>query len=129
MINNTSATVTTTVNPFSITGIVFEDVNYAGGSGRSLLSAGGIGRGGARVELYNSAGNFLSATTTATTGTVGQYQFTNLAAAGYTVRVVNSTVTSSRTGAVSTLIGAQTFRTNGGTADPNRVGGENPLKL
>ncbi len=127
---NNTASDPTTINPgFSLTGIVFEDVNYAGGSGRSLLSASGSGRGGARVELYNSAGNFLSAATTATTGTVGQYQFLNLAAGTYTVRVVNSTVTSSRTGAVSTLIGVQTFRTNGGTADTNRVGGENPLKI
>lgn len=127
--NNTSATVTTTVAPVSLTGVVFEDVNYAGGSGRALVASGGVGRGGARVELYNSAGNFVSSTTTATTGTIGQYQFSNLAAGNYTVRVVNSTVASSRTGAVSTLIGVQTFRTNGGAGDANRVGGENPPRI
>jgi uncharacterized repeat protein (TIGR01451 family) len=47
---------------------------------------------------------------------------------------VNSTVTSSRAGAIATLIGVQTFRTSGlsGTteaADTNRVGGEDPTKI
>ncbi len=128
--NNTSATVSTIVNAptYSITGNVFEDLNYSGGSGRSLLSSGGTGRGGARVELYNSVGAFVSSTTTATAGTIGQYQFTNLAAGSYTVRVVNDSVSSSRVGYVPTLIGVQTFRTNNGAGDTNRVGGEDPTK-
>lgn len=126
--NNTSATITTTVTPRSITGVVFEDLNYAGGSGRSLSSSGGVGRGGARVELYDANGNFVASTTTAASGTVGQYQFTGLGAGNYTVRVVNSTVSSSRTGYVSTLVGVQTFRTNNGSNTTNRVGGENPTK-
>lgn len=126
--NNTSSQATA-IAGLNLTGVVFEDVNYAGGGGRSLLASGGVGRGAARVELYDSAGNFLSAAATATTGAVGQYQFTNLAAGNYTVRVVNSIVASSRTGAVSTLVGVQTFRTNGAAGDANRVGGENPLKI
>ncbi len=128
--NNTASDATTIIPVYNLSGVVFEDANYAGGSGRNLLSASGVGRGGARIELYNSAGNFVAATTTATaSGTIGQYQFTNLVAGNYTVRVVNSTVSSSRAGAVSSLIGVQTFRTNGGAGDTNRVGGENPAKV
>jgi trimeric autotransporter adhesin len=127
--NNTSATVTTTVNAvYNITGIVFEDVSYGGGGGRSLSDSGGLGRGGVRVELYNSSGNFVSSTTTLASGTIGQYQFTGLVAGNYTVRVVNSTVTTSRSSATS-LIGVQTFRTDAGANDANRVGGEDPTKV
>ncbi len=127
--NNTSATVTTTVNGIRlISGTVFEDSGYAGGAGRSLAASGGTPRGGAKVELYNSSGILLTSTTTATSGSVGQFQFTALAAGSYTVRVVNSTVSSARTGYVSTLVGVQTFRTNEGAADTNRVGGEDPTK-
>lgn len=114
-----------------LTGKVFEDVNYGGGAGRSLTASSGVGRPNARVELYDSAGNFLAATTTDATGL---YTFSAVPGQTYTVRVVNSTVTSSRPGAVATLIGVQTFRTSGltgsvGTADTNRVGGENPTLI
>ena len=39
-----------------IAGTVFEDYDYGGGAGRSLLASGGSARSGARVELYDSAG-------------------------------------------------------------------------
>ena len=113
---------------YSLSGKVFEDVNYGGGAGRSYTTAAGVARSAARVELYGSTGNFVSSTTTDASGA---YNFTGLQPGNYTVRVVNSTVTSSRTGYVASVLAVQTFRTNGlsanvGTADPNRVGGEKP---
>jgi uncharacterized repeat protein (TIGR01451 family) len=114
-----------------ISGTVFEDVNYGGGAGRSLAASGGVGRPTARVELYDASGNFVTSTTTDASG---NYTLTGAAGQTYTVRVVNSSVTSSRPGAVSNLIGVQTFRTSGltgttGTADTNRVGGEDSTKI
>ncbi|HEY6351308.1 MAG TPA: SdrD B-like domain-containing protein [Candidatus Angelobacter sp.] len=114
-----------------ITGTVFEDVNYGGGAGRSLTTSAGVGRPNARVELYDNAGNFITSTLT---NAAGVYTLSGAASNTYTIRVVDSTVTSSRPGAVSTLIGVQTFRTSGltgtvGTADTNRVGGEDPTKI
>lgn len=108
----------TTITP--ITGTVFEDVNYGGGAGRTLAADGTVVRPGARVELYNSAGTFVSAVTTDANG---RYNF-NPVAGNYTVRVVNSTVTSSRPGYVNTLVPVQTY--NGTT---NRVGGEIPSQV
>jgi uncharacterized repeat protein (TIGR01451 family) len=105
-------------------------VNYGGGAGRSLTASAGVGRAGARVELYNASGNFVTATTSDATG---RYTFTSVAAGNYLVRVVNSTVTSSRPGATAAATGllpVQTFRhdASSGTAQPdaNRVGGQNP---
>ncbi len=111
----------------TISGTVFEDVDYGGGAGRTLAGSSGIPRSGARVELYDGAGNFSAFTPTDATG---NYAFPNLSAGTYTVRVVNSTVTSSRTGYVAGLLPVQTFRTDasGGGAVPvnDHVGGEVP---
>jgi SdrD B-like domain/Right handed beta helix region len=111
----------------SISGTVFEDPNYGGGAGRPLSTAGTSPRDGATVELYNSAGNYVTSTAT-TSG--GKYSFSGMAAGNYFVRVVNSTVTSSRPGSVNTLTPVQTFRTIASSGnpvnDPNRVGGEKP---
>ena len=102
-------------------GYVFEDVNYGGGAGRPFSTAGTSPRSGATVELYNSiTGAFVARTTTDATG---KYSFNTTANTGYTVRVVNSTVTSSRTGYVAGLLPVQTY--NGTTS---RVGGENPAR-
>ncbi len=114
-----------------ITGTVFEDVNYGGGAGRTLAASGGVGAPNVRVELYDSAGTFITSTTTNASGV---YTLTGAAGQTYTVRAVNSTVASSRPGSVGTLVGVQTFRTSGltgtvGTADTNRVGGEDPTKI
>ena len=107
-----------------ITGTVFEDVNYGGGAGRPLSTAGTLPRPGATVELYTSAGALAA---TATTDANGQYSFPNVTAgAAYTVRVVNGTVTSGRPGATASLLPVQTFRTVNGSADGKRVGGESP---
>jgi uncharacterized repeat protein (TIGR01451 family) len=141
----TAVSGTTTIGPAAasvqvvgLAGYVFEDVNYGGGSGRSMASSSGVGRPNVRVELYDSSGTYVTATTTDSTGL---YQF-GVAAGTYSVRVVNSWVTSSRTGACAqgnlntppascTQLSVQTFRTNSltsnvGTPDPNRVGGERP---
>lgn len=123
---NNSATDTDTLTTYAISGKIFEDVNYGGGEGRDIVTANGVVRPNARVELYNSSGNFVSFTTTDASGT---YTFSNVAPGNYTVRVVNSTVTSSRPGYVAGLLPVQTFRTDiWGVApfDVQRIGGEKP---
>ncbi|RZJ89543.1 MAG: hypothetical protein EOO60_09885, partial [Hymenobacter sp.] len=103
-----------------ITGYVYEDVNYGGGAGRPRSTTGTVVRPNARVELYNSAGTFVS---TVNTDANGLYTF-NPGVGNYTVRVVNSSVTSSRTGAVAVLLPVQTY--NGTTT---QVGGQAPEKV
>ncbi len=119
----------------TISGTVFEDMNYGGGAGRPLSTPATSPRSNARVEIYDGSGIFKAATTTDSNGFY-KFSSTNvpggiMGGANYTVRVVNSSVTSSRSGYTSALLPVQTFRTNGltnnvGTADPNRVGGEAP---
>jgi trimeric autotransporter adhesin len=133
---NTTSTSVQVVPPVSIAGTVFEDVNYGGGAGRDFTTSGSNGRQNVRVELYDATGAFKAFTTTDVSG---NYQFDSstvtggLTAGNYSARVVNSTVTSSRTGYVSTLVCVQTFRTNvsTGTAQPvtNKVGGEIPSEV
>jgi uncharacterized repeat protein (TIGR01451 family) len=122
-----------------ISGTVFEDVNYGGGNGRNYTAAntsattsgfttGAIRRSGAIVELYE--GDNLIKTTT--TDSNGRYQFGQIDKdKTYQVRVINSSVTSSRPGANNSLIPVQTFRTETDTSNSligvlNRVGGETP---
>jgi uncharacterized repeat protein (TIGR01451 family) len=125
----------------TIQGTIFEDYNYGGGVGRAYNAASGMAvvTNGVTVELYNAAtGVFIRSEAT---NAIGSYTFgdvspaTDLAltAGSYYVRVVNSTVRSTRTGgsACTTCIPVQTFRTSGltgtvGTADTARVGGEKP---
>ncbi len=118
-----------TVVAARMTGTVFEDVNFGGGAGRTRASASGIVRPNVRVELYSSTGAALDADTT---DAAGLYVFDGWSAGNYQVRVVNSTVTSSRPGSVATLLPVQTFRTDasGGTAVAvaDRVGGEIPAR-
>ncbi|GAB3830372.1 hypothetical protein GCM10028821_18560 [Hymenobacter jeollabukensis] len=129
--NNTSVA-SIGVNPFIISGTVFEDVNFGGGVGRNYSTANtsatnsgfasnAIQRAGATVELYNSSGTLVGTTTTNSTGV---YSFNAPAAGDYRVRVVNSTVTSLRTGYTSALLPVQTFV----FGNVNRVGGEAPEK-
>jgi uncharacterized repeat protein (TIGR01451 family) len=97
-----------TVVAARIAGTVFEDVNYGGGAGRSLAASSGVGRPGARVELYDVSGAFLQM---ARTDASGGYSFDGWAAGDYTVRVVNSSVRSSRAGAAAGQWPVQTWRT------------------
>ncbi len=132
-LNNCGETPTLPIE--TISGTVFEDINYGGGGGRDLTASSGVPRPNATVELYDSAGNYKGSTTT---GANGNYSFNDgnisggIVAGDYQVRVVNSTVTSSRTGSVNTLMPVQTYRTDAGvtagTVTPvtDRVGGEKP---
>ncbi len=124
--NVSPASATLTVGA-GFSGTVFEDANYGGGAGRSLAASGGVGVAGARVELYNGAGAYVGFTTTNATGA---YNWPNLAAGNYTVRVVNLTVPSARAGYVAALIPVQTFRVNAtsgsAVAVTDRVGGQDP---
>ena len=126
-----SCTLTNTAKPI-ISGQVFEDFNYGGGAGRAFNAASGMAlRPGVRAELFNSAGTFVAA---AFTDASGAYSFPGQLPGNYTVRVVNSFVTSSRGGGCAaaanvttppagcTQLPVQTF-VNG---DVNRVGGEVP---
>ncbi len=115
---------------FAISGRVFEDVNYGGGAGRNWATASGAGgsaRSAARVELFDAAGAFV---TSAATDGSGTYNFSAVTAGNYTVRVVSSSVTSSRSGYVAALIPIMTFRTNasaGSAAEvSDYVGGHDP---
>jgi uncharacterized repeat protein (TIGR01451 family) len=121
---------------YDISGTIFEDVNYGGGTGRNLSAAQAdagafsIERPGARVELYDEFGNYIEFATTAGDGT---YSFTGKYAAKYIVRVVNDTVTSSRTGSDGSELAVQTYRIDGdgegaGTG-ATKVGGEQPVDV
>ena len=81
-----------------IIGYVFEDVNYGGGVGRDITTANGLGIEGATVELYDNTGNLIETTTT---NLNGQYVFGGMINGTFSVRVVNSTVLSSRTGGIA----------------------------
>lgn len=118
----------------SLRGRVFEDVNYGGGSGAPYSTTGGfVGRGGVRVEIYRNDA-FVTAVTTASSG-IWNYDYGNDGDGGtYIVRVVSSTVTSSRATAtglgllpVVTYRAFYTGRNNPQrTSDVNYVGGQNP---
>lgn len=112
----------------SVCGTVFEDVNYGGGAGRDSATAVGVARPGARVELYDASGSYV---TTTNTDAAGHYSFGGLAAGSYFVRVVNTSVSSSRAGFVAGAhLPVQTFRTDctSGTVIPvgDHVGGQVP---
>ncbi|WP_407540290.1 tandem-95 repeat protein [Deinococcus radiomollis] len=124
--------VATLTNGNKITGQVYEDYNFGGGAGRAYNAGQGMSlRPNVRVELYNSGGNFVSAVLTDASGV---YTFPNQSSGNYTVRVVNSFVTSSRTGACAQAanlttppaacnqVPVQTY-VNGNTA---KVGGTTP---
>jgi uncharacterized repeat protein (TIGR01451 family) len=118
-------TVATVSSP--ITGTVFDDAGYGGGVGRTRTTSGGTAVASARVELYDASGNYQTAVTTDATGV---YSLDGWAPGLYTVRVVNSTVTATRPGAIPGLLPVQTFRTDATTgtavAVTDRVGGETP---
>ena len=125
--NNSSEFGPNAIVGVGLSGTVFEDVNYGGGSGRSLVASGGVGLSGAVVELYDSTGAYLSNTTTIAGGT---YTFTGLSSGNYLVRVVSSSVLSQRSGSVASLRGVMTFRTNASSgtavAVTDHVGGTSP---
>lgn len=111
----------------ALSGAVFEDVNYGGGSGRAKSTAGCVGLAGVRVELYSQAGAFVSATTTVTGGS---YVFLVNLSSTYTVRVVTPTTSSRTGGSTAGIIPVQTYRTTAtsgiAVAVTDHVGGETP---
>ncbi len=112
----------------TISGTVFEDVNYGGGAGADLATAltrAGpftLERAGVTVELYDSGGSHVSASSPQFTDASGNYSFAGLTPGIYTVRVVNDTVTSTRPGSDGSELGVQTYRIGGAAT----VGGEQP---
>jgi len=115
--------------PPSISGTVFEDINYGGGVGRDMATSGGTAISGVRVELYNNTGAFQRFTTTNASGI---YSFSGLANGNYTVRVSSTGIHSTRTGgaACTTCVPVQTYHTNAtsgvAVAVTDHVGGETP---
>ncbi len=122
-------TVTLKVPSNLATGTVFEDINYGGGAGRNRATAAGVPIPNATVELYDGGGSFVTNTTT---NAAGRYVFAGMANGSYTVRVVNNSVRSTRTGgaACTTCVPVQTFKTDFIASvvveDTNSVGGEDP---
>ncbi|MGS0526797.1 SdrD B-like domain-containing protein [Zobellia nedashkovskayae] len=110
-------------------GTVFEDVNYGGGQGRNMTDANGIGITSAIVELYESDGTFVRRTTSKVGG---DYSFGGMADGDYYVKLVNSTVRSSRTNGVNctTCVPIQTYRSYGDVTNTievlNEIGGTDP---
>ncbi|QKX05570.1 sodium:calcium exchanger [Aquimarina sp. TRL1] len=94
-----------------ITGYIFEDINYPGGNGRNRTTANGAPVENALVELYDSTGTFVESTTSDADGI---YTFGGMENGNYSVRVVNSSVRSSRGGGASctNCYPIQTFRKN-----------------
>jgi Right handed beta helix region/SdrD B-like domain len=135
---------TLAIDAAAISGRVFEDVNYGGGSGRDYATANTsatasgfaltvaastsaanttdrIGANGAIVELYDNNGSFVATTTT---DAQGQYGFSqNIKIGTYSVRVVNSSVKSVRPGGSTAtgLIPVQTFQTDSVVSTSNPI--------
>jgi len=124
-----SAAVVLKVPSNLIAGNVFEDVNYPGGVGRDKVTSGGVGTSGSIVELFDSSGNFLQRKNTDING---NYSFGGMADGDYSIKVVNSTVRSSRVGGLncSACYPIQTYRSYKGASSlidvTNEVGGINP---
>lgn len=115
----------------TLSGRVFEDVNYGGG--RSLPynvdNSSLVGRPDARIEIYRN-GAFLAAVNTTSSGT-WSYTYSGDGNV-FVVRVVSSTVTSSRgtsTGLVPVVLFRRVFGDTPalGSNDRAYVGGENPV--
>lgn len=129
---------------FDIAGRLFDDVNYGGGSGRPYATAeadalasgvapeadgSATGVNAATVELYNSSGALVATTTSGADGLYGFNGIVSTSGTSYTVRVVNSSIRSVRAPQVGGLLPVQTFRTQVGADDTERVGGEAPQLL
>ncbi|WP_405207916.1 beta strand repeat-containing protein [Aquimarina sp. LLG6339-5] len=113
-----------------MTGTVFEDINYPGGTGRDLATSSGVGIEGVLVELYDNTGTFIDSDVTDANG---DYNIGGMANGTYTLRVVNNTVRSTRGGgtACTTCLPIQTFRSTFSASTlgtvTNEIGGTNPL--
>ena len=112
-----------------ITGTVFEDVNYPGGTGRNQINSVGIPVAGAIVELFEDNGTFVERKNT---NVNGDYTFAGMEDGDYLIKVVNSTVRSTRDGGLNctSCIPVQTYRNFGDanllTDVTTEIGGANP---
>jgi len=112
-----------------ITGTVFEDINYPGGNGRNQVTSSGIGVQGAIVELFESNGTFVERKNT---NVNGDYTFAGMQDGDYLVKVVNSTVRSTRGGGLNctACFPIQTYRNFGNAATltdvTTEIGGADP---
>ncbi|MFK8058363.1 MAG: hypothetical protein AB8F78_19720 [Saprospiraceae bacterium] len=123
----------------TISGRVFEDINYGGGSARTYYFAnissqasgwasGAIGVANARVELYTSVGVFVAATTS---DAWGKYSFNNVLPRNYHVRLSTTTVRSNRAsnGSGQTALGVLIFKRINATLFTTSIGGADPNKV
>ncbi|WP_245224963.1 Calx-beta domain-containing protein [Pseudozobellia sp. WGM2] len=124
-----SAAVVLKVPSNLIAGTVFEDINYGGGQGRNMSAANGVGIPSAIVELYENDGTFVRRTNS---NVSGDYSFGGMADGDYYIKVVNSTVRSTRDNGINctTCVPVQTFRSYGDATNNievlNEIGGADP---
>ncbi|MBD1263204.1 right-handed parallel beta-helix repeat-containing protein [Maribacter polysiphoniae] len=127
-----SAAVVLKVPSNLIAGTVFEDYNYPGGVGRDEITSGGAGVSGAIVELFDSSDNFIQRKST---DIDGNYSFGGMADGTYSIKVVNSTVKSTRGGGLncSACYPVQTYRVHGTVGSlvevVNEIGGAYPANI
>ncbi|MDO1511840.1 Calx-beta domain-containing protein [Maribacter confluentis] len=127
-----SAAVVLKVPSNLIAGTVFEDINYGGGLGRNMSDANGVGVSGAIVELYESNGTFVRRTNSKVNG---DYSFGGMADGDYYVKLVNSTVRSTRVNGINctTCVPVQTFRSYGDVNNNfevlDEIGGADPTAI
>ena len=124
------------VAPLTISGNVFEDVNYGGGAGRNragAVTSKVAGRSKVRVEVYevkDGAASFLEATYT---DDIGNYTFSNPNCVSCAVRVWGGSVTSSRKGANGEVRAVPTFMTDVSSGAVNdrkdMIGGNDPASV
>ncbi|OQX13716.1 MAG: hypothetical protein BWK73_11400 [Thiothrix lacustris] len=94
----------------TISGKIFEDVNYGGGAGRPFGTSGTAAISNTSVELRTSSNTVFATTATAADGS---YLFTAVPAGNYTVQVMVDSVNSTRSGSNGSELGVMTYRTNG----------------
>jgi hypothetical protein len=112
-------------------GRIFEDANYAGGSGTGF-GGGDVGLPNVVIEVYSGA----ALITTTTTDATGQYQINSLPGVGtYSVRVVSASLgdadtppTAGFNGGFSGAVAEQTYEHNGvlGNGGAGALGGNSP---
>ena len=123
----------------SLSGVIFEDINYGGGSGRdyntadlSAQSSGwnpdDIAINSVVLELYDTAGNFVDMTNS---DALGRYTFVDVGSGAFTVRMVSGSIMSNRpsNGTPFSAIPVQTYRHDGVTPFADEVGGSDPTKV
>ena len=103
----------TYIPAYTISGRIFEDVDYAGGAGAAYDGgATDVGLDGVEVELYDSTGNWVVDADAFTAGG-GHYSITGVPTGTYYVRARSATIT----GAGPGTLPEQTYEYNGVTGN------------